>query len=123
MDRTYPSLLERGRRTPTLGMLIALAHALGVEPTLLVAMTVTRLGRGGTHNPPDSVPIGNFIEDPSINAGPVNAKEKAKDCDRMAIEVQRWSRETSDSELQGLRRQLAKVLRTAARAWRRKDLP
>jgi transcriptional regulator with XRE-family HTH domain len=28
MDRTYPSLLERSTRSPTLGMVVALAHAL-----------------------------------------------------------------------------------------------
>jgi transcriptional regulator with XRE-family HTH domain len=43
MDRTYPSLLERGRRQPTLCVLLNLAAALEVEPGLLVTMTVARL--------------------------------------------------------------------------------
>ncbi len=44
-DRTYPSLLERGLRGPTLAMLFRLADALGVEPTRLVAETAERLRR------------------------------------------------------------------------------
>jgi transcriptional regulator with XRE-family HTH domain len=32
VDRTYPSLLERGLRQPTLTMLILLGTALGVDP-------------------------------------------------------------------------------------------
>ncbi len=42
-DRTYPSLLERGLRGPTVEMLLRLADALDVEPTRLVADTVERL--------------------------------------------------------------------------------
>jgi transcriptional regulator with XRE-family HTH domain len=42
-DRTYPSLLERGLRGPTLAMIFRLAEALGVEPTRLVAETAERL--------------------------------------------------------------------------------
>jgi transcriptional regulator with XRE-family HTH domain len=45
VDRTYPSLLERGLRTPTLGKFIDIADALGIEPAALVAMTVARLRR------------------------------------------------------------------------------
>ncbi len=45
IDRTYPSLLERGLRQPTLAVLIAVAHALEIEPALLVTMTVERLRR------------------------------------------------------------------------------
>jgi transcriptional regulator with XRE-family HTH domain len=45
MDRTYPSLLERGRRQPTLAMLIAIANALKIEPAILVTMAVSRLRR------------------------------------------------------------------------------
>ena len=41
LDRTYISLLERGLRQPTITTLIALADALGVEPTLLVIRTTT----------------------------------------------------------------------------------
>lgn len=43
IDRTYPSLVERGLRCPTLAMLLRLADALGVEPTRLVTETVKRL--------------------------------------------------------------------------------
>jgi transcriptional regulator with XRE-family HTH domain len=42
-DRTYPSLLERGLRCPTLTMLLRLADALAVEPARLVAETIKRL--------------------------------------------------------------------------------
>jgi transcriptional regulator with XRE-family HTH domain len=45
IDRTYPSLLERGLRQPTLAVLIAVAFALKIEPALLVTMTVARLRR------------------------------------------------------------------------------
>jgi transcriptional regulator with XRE-family HTH domain len=45
IDRTYPSLLERGLRQPTLAVLIAVAYALEIEPALLVTMTVARLRR------------------------------------------------------------------------------
>ncbi len=45
VDRTYPSLLERGLRTPTLGKVIDIADALGIEPAALVTMTVSRLRR------------------------------------------------------------------------------
>jgi transcriptional regulator with XRE-family HTH domain len=42
-DRTYPSLLERGLRGPTVAMLLRLASALNVEPEHLVADTIARL--------------------------------------------------------------------------------
>jgi XRE family transcriptional regulator, regulator of sulfur utilization len=45
-DRTYPSLLERGLRTPTLSVIIEIAHALGVEPAQLVSETLKRLREG-----------------------------------------------------------------------------
>jgi transcriptional regulator with XRE-family HTH domain len=45
VDVTYPSLLERGLRQPTLAVVIALANALKVQPALLVTMTVARLRR------------------------------------------------------------------------------
>jgi transcriptional regulator with XRE-family HTH domain len=45
IDRTYPSLLERGLWQPTLAVLIAVAYALEIEPALLVTMTVARLRR------------------------------------------------------------------------------
>jgi transcriptional regulator with XRE-family HTH domain len=43
LDRTYPSLLERGLRGPTVAMLLRLADALGVAPAQLVIDTVQRL--------------------------------------------------------------------------------
>lgn len=42
-DRTYPSLLERGLRQPTLGTLIDIARALHMEPAALVELTIARL--------------------------------------------------------------------------------
>jgi transcriptional regulator with XRE-family HTH domain len=42
-DRTYPSLLERGLRTPTLSVLFRLAEALGVEPGRLLTLTEDHL--------------------------------------------------------------------------------
>ena len=47
LDRTYPSLMERGLRGPSLAMLLRLADGLGVEPAWLVTETVARL-RGET---------------------------------------------------------------------------
>ena len=44
-DRTYPSLLERGLRTPTLTVLFRLAEALRVEPGRLVALTLEQLSK------------------------------------------------------------------------------
>lgn len=43
LDRTTPGLYERGRRQPTLGTVIDIATALGLEPAALVTMTVERL--------------------------------------------------------------------------------
>ncbi len=43
IGRTYPSLVERGLRCPTLTMLLRLADALAVEPAWLVTETVKRL--------------------------------------------------------------------------------
>jgi transcriptional regulator with XRE-family HTH domain len=42
-DRTYPSLMERGRRQPTLHMLFRLADAMEVAPEKLVADARARL--------------------------------------------------------------------------------
>ena len=47
LDRTYPSLLERGLRSPTLLMVIEIANALGIEPSQLVSETLERLRKGG----------------------------------------------------------------------------
>jgi transcriptional regulator with XRE-family HTH domain len=43
LDRTTPSLYERGLRTPTLTVLIDIGHALDIEPTQLVSDTIERL--------------------------------------------------------------------------------
>jgi transcriptional regulator with XRE-family HTH domain len=45
-DRTYPSLLERGLRHPTLRMLLRLSDALHLEPERLLIETVARLRKG-----------------------------------------------------------------------------
>ncbi len=44
-DRTYPSLLERGLRTPTLTVIFAIAKALGIPATTLVTETEKDLKR------------------------------------------------------------------------------
>lgn len=46
-DRTYPSLLERGLRQPTIGKVIDFAGALHLEPAALVNMTIARLRERG----------------------------------------------------------------------------
>lgn len=45
IDRTYPSLLERGLRTPSLLQLLSIGAALKIRPGRLVDMTATRLER------------------------------------------------------------------------------
>jgi len=52
IDRTYPSLMERGLRQPTVGRLIAIADALRLEAATLVSMTVSRLRAEGVLNQP-----------------------------------------------------------------------
>ena len=44
-DRTYPSLLERGLRTPTLTVVIQLAKVLGVTAAYLVNKTLEEMAR------------------------------------------------------------------------------
>jgi transcriptional regulator with XRE-family HTH domain len=44
-DRTYPSLLERGLRTPTLAAVFALAKALRVTAAWLITKTQDELNR------------------------------------------------------------------------------
>jgi transcriptional regulator with XRE-family HTH domain len=44
-DRTYPSLMERGLRQPSLQMLFRLADALVTAPEKLVTDTLARLGK------------------------------------------------------------------------------
>ena len=38
-DRTYPSLLVRGLRSPTLAMIFRISEALEINPSVLVAKT------------------------------------------------------------------------------------
>ena len=45
LDRTYPSLLERGQRQPTLTVLLAVAEALEVPPAGMVNKTVAECRR------------------------------------------------------------------------------
>jgi transcriptional regulator with XRE-family HTH domain len=40
VDRTYPSLLERGLRHPTLFVVLRLARAVNMDPGLMVAATL-----------------------------------------------------------------------------------
>jgi transcriptional regulator with XRE-family HTH domain len=44
-DRTYPSLLERGLRTPTLTVLFRIAKVLGATAAYLVNRTLEELNR------------------------------------------------------------------------------
>jgi transcriptional regulator with XRE-family HTH domain len=44
-DRTYPSLLERGLRTPTLTVIFQLAEVLEVSPASLITKTLEELNR------------------------------------------------------------------------------
>ena len=46
-DRTYPSLLERGLRQPTLHTILRLAASLRIEPEWFVTDTKRRLRVGG----------------------------------------------------------------------------
>jgi transcriptional regulator with XRE-family HTH domain len=46
-DRTYPSMLERGRRSPTFFVILQLARALRMEPVVLFAEAVARLRKEG----------------------------------------------------------------------------
>ena len=45
LDRAYPSLLESGRRQPTLTVLIALAKALDITPEDLLRKAVDELDK------------------------------------------------------------------------------
>jgi transcriptional regulator with XRE-family HTH domain len=47
VDRTYPSLLERGHRLPTLGVYFRLCRALRCSPAELMVATVEGLSRFG----------------------------------------------------------------------------
>jgi transcriptional regulator with XRE-family HTH domain len=43
LDRTYPSLLERGLRQPTIGKFMAIGYALNVDPSTLMMMTLIKV--------------------------------------------------------------------------------
>jgi ribosome-binding protein aMBF1 (putative translation factor) len=45
LDRTYPSLLERGLRTPTFFVIVRLAEGLNTDPVALFRDAVARLHR------------------------------------------------------------------------------
>jgi transcriptional regulator with XRE-family HTH domain len=45
-DRTYPSLLERGLRTPTLTVVFQLAKVLEINAATLITRTLEELNRG-----------------------------------------------------------------------------
>lgn len=47
IDRTYPSLLERGRRVPTITVFLRLCRALRCTPVDLVQVTLVGLSRVG----------------------------------------------------------------------------
>ncbi|MEQ4617505.1 MAG: helix-turn-helix transcriptional regulator [Corticimicrobacter sp.] len=54
IDRTFVSMLERGLRLPTLGVILALAHALNTSGAQLIAQ-VEQLGMSPHTDPP--VPV------------------------------------------------------------------
>jgi transcriptional regulator with XRE-family HTH domain len=43
LDHTYPSLLERGQRHPSLAVVCGLAEALSIPAAMLVSRTLARL--------------------------------------------------------------------------------
>jgi DNA-binding XRE family transcriptional regulator len=45
-DRTYPSLLERGQRTPSLDVIFKLAEGLKIDPARLVRLLQERISEG-----------------------------------------------------------------------------
>jgi transcriptional regulator with XRE-family HTH domain len=46
LDRTYPSLIERGLRQPTITVLIKISAALNLTPEVLLQMTSAKLRDG-----------------------------------------------------------------------------
>ena len=56
-DRTYPSLLERGLRTPTLTVVFKLADVLGVTPSLLVGQALDETRKRGSTRRRDKDPV------------------------------------------------------------------
>lgn len=65
VDRTYPSLLERGLRQPTLAYLFALADALEISAADLVARTYREL----YEQPATATPVTAFGTSVSQEAG------------------------------------------------------
>jgi len=55
-DRTYPSLLERGLRTPTLTVVFKLAEVLGVGASTLVALALDETRKAGPTRRPGKDP-------------------------------------------------------------------
>jgi len=43
VDRTYPSLLELGKRSPTLPMFLRISDAIEIDPVVLLRMTIRRM--------------------------------------------------------------------------------
>ncbi len=56
-DRTYPSLLERGLRTPTLTVVFKLAEVLGIAPSTLVSLALDEIRKTGATRRPDKDPV------------------------------------------------------------------
>ncbi len=50
LDRTYISLLERGRRQPTLETLFKLADALRIKPSEFIKIVENNISRGDLKN-------------------------------------------------------------------------
>ena len=55
-DRTYPSLLERGLRTPTLTVVFKLAEVLGVGASTLVALALDETRKASSTRRPGKDP-------------------------------------------------------------------
>jgi transcriptional regulator with XRE-family HTH domain len=53
-DRTYPSLLERGLRSPTFFVILSLAQGLNIDPEALFKDAVARLRRQVPTNLPST---------------------------------------------------------------------
>ncbi|HEY4214476.1 MAG TPA: helix-turn-helix transcriptional regulator [Steroidobacteraceae bacterium] len=77
-DRTYPSLLERGLRQPTLTVLMDLADALGVSAERLVIDTQARLTgaapAGKTPPPPIGEARPHCVPQAALPASDVNSQ-------------------------------------------------
>lgn len=79
IDRTYPSLLERGRRVPTLSVFLRLCRPLRCKPVDLVQVTLeglTRVGAVPAAITTDAVPLvmGTRLPPSSATALPRGAK-------------------------------------------------